>query len=228
VETFATVQTDTVSLFALEMLPFLQHELLDGWNGDLAADSPAACLFKVWVKHMTQALLEPELGPELYQRYLAVKGSNELPRLLASGDHTAAITTSLAHAMNELHDRLGDDPLTWRWADLHRLRFEHLLSSIDPSLTAGEVGLAGDGTTVCCASHLPDFTVTAGATYRQIADLGDIDRSIATVTHGNAADPDSPHYRDLLPLWSTGRYHPAPQTRPAVEAAAASAAILSP
>ena len=38
---------------------------------------------------------------------------------------------------------------------------------------------------------------------------------------GESGDPDSSHYSDLLDDWASGRYHPMPFTRSAVEAAAA-------
>jgi penicillin G amidase len=64
--------------------------------------------------------------------------------------------------------------------------------------------------------------------WRQIIDLSDLDSSVGTHTVGQSGNPASPHYRDLYPLWSTGRYHPLPFTRKAVEEAAASKLELLP
>src|SRR5213078_4153709 len=62
-DTFARMQMDTVSVPARRIVPFLleveprsdrQKEALSylgEWNGDLDADSVAACLYEVWGKH---------------------------------------------------------------------------------------------------------------------------------------------------------------------------------
>jgi penicillin amidase len=61
-----------------------------------------------------------------------------------------------------------------------------------------------------------------------VIDLGDLDASVGTHTVGQSGNPASPHFNDLYPLWSNGRYHPMPFTRGAVEAAAESKLELLP
>ena len=36
---------------------------------------------------------------------------------------------------------------------------------------------------------------------------------------GESGNPDSPHYADLIDEWASGRYHPMPYSRLAVEQA---------
>jgi penicillin amidase len=67
-----------------------------------------------------------------------------------------------------------------------------------------------------------------GASYRQILDVADWDRSVVTNTPGESGDPQSKHYRDLLEDWVAGRYHPLPFSRKAVEAAAEERIVLEP
>ena len=43
-----------------------------------------------------------------------------------------------------------------------------------------------------------------------------------------SADPASPHYRDLAPLWAEGRYFPLLYSRGAIEKAAESRLVLRP
>ena len=57
----------------------------------------------------------------------------------------------------------------------------------------------------------------AGASYRQIFDLADWDRGLATSTPGQSGQPGSPHYGDLLPLWAEGQYFPLAFSRSRVE-----------
>ena len=66
------------------------------------------------------------------------------------------------------------------------------------------------------------------ASWRQIIDLGDLDASRGTHTVGQSGNPASPHWNDLFPLWSTGRHHPLPFTRGAVENATESKLALLP
>jgi penicillin amidase len=69
---------------------------------------------------------------------------------------------------------------------------------------------------------------TSGASYRQILDLADWDRSVMTNMPGESGDPASPHYSDLTADWAAGKYHPMPYTRKAVEAATMERITLAP
>jgi penicillin amidase len=51
---------------------------------------------------------------------------------------------------------------------------------------------------------------------------------MAINTPGQSADPLSPHYRDLFPLWAAGRYVPLRFSREAVMAAAETVIALTP
>jgi penicillin amidase len=59
-------------------------------------------------------------------------------------------------------------------------------------------------------------------------DVGAWDNSMAINTPGQSADPMSPHYRDLFPLWAAGAYVPLRFSRGAVEADAEVVMRLSP
>jgi len=73
-----------------------------------------------------------------------------------------------------------------------------------------------------------NFRTTNGASYRQVIDLSDWDRSMMTNVPGESGDPGSKHYGDLLKDWAEGRYHPMPYTRKAVEAATEERIVLTP
>ncbi len=45
---------------------------------------------------------------------------------------------------------------------------------------------------------------------------------------GQSGDPDSPHYRDLAPMWASGDYFPLVYSKAAVEAAAELKILLVP
>jgi acyl-homoserine lactone acylase PvdQ len=64
----------------------------------------------------------------------------------------------------------------------------------------------------------PRYQQAAGASYRQIIDVADWDRSVMTNVPGESGDPAARHYADLLDEWAEGRYHPMVFSRRAVEA----------
>jgi penicillin G amidase len=59
-----------------------------------------------------------------------------------------------------------------------------------------------------------------GATFRQVIDLADFDRSIVTNAPGQSAQPGSPFYANLAEAFGAGTFFPLPYTRAAVEGAA--------
>ena len=56
-----------------------------------------------------------------------------------------------------------------------------------------------------------------GATYRQILDVGDWDRSLTVNTPGASGQPESPFYGNWLPFWAENRYFPMVYGRQAVD-----------
>ena len=112
---------------------------------------------------------------------------------------------------------------------MHRAFFEHPLASSPARrsvFNAGDAARGGDSTT-------PNATgggarQTAGASFREVIDVSDWDRSMTINVPGLSGQPGSAHYADLLPLWAEGQYHPLPFSRSAVEAAAAERLLLMP
>lgn len=72
------------------------------------------------------------------------------------------------------------------------------------------------------------FLQTNGPSFRTVVDVGNWDNSRAVNLPGQSGNPDSPHYRDLAPLWLKGEYFPLLYSRKAVEAATESRVRLVP
>lgn len=243
----------TAHLLGVEPADERQKEalsLLAEWGHDLAAHSAAAAVYEVWCVQIARRLLQPVLGDELFTHFYARRQWTNgfqyavLPHLLAyptarwfGGDGRKArddrLREALDAALDELTDRLGEEMREWRWGAVHRVRFAGRLAVV-PHLaelfTAGEVELGGDEQTVNQALFEPGvpYDVVVIPSWRQIIDLGDLDASVGTHTLGQSANPESPHYRDLLELWASGRHHPMPFTEPAVREAAESELRLLP
>ncbi len=74
----------------------------------------------------------------------------------------------------------------------------------------------------------PSYSQNHGASYREVIDVSDWDRSIMTNVPGESGVPGNRHYGDLIEGWAEGHYHPMPYSRKAVEAATEERILLVP
>ena len=96
-------------------------------------------------------------------------------------------------------------------------------------LDRGPVERPGDDDVVQATYfHEDSFDQVSGASYREIFDLSDWDNALAINVPGQSGQPDSPHFDDLLPLWSKGAYFPLKFSRQAVDAVTRDTLILRP
>jgi penicillin amidase len=120
----------------------------------------------------------------------------------------------LRQAVERLVKEQGPDPVGWRWGRMHRRSFAHPFLNAFNLDTVERPGGAG--------------TVAAdGASYREILNVADWDRSIVTNTPGQSAQPGSPFYHNLLPLWANDEYFPLAFSKQAVDRHAAKRLTLS-
>ena len=155
--------------------------------------------------------------------------------LLESEDHGAQRDTllraTLTAAWDEATALLGPDPALWAWGRLHQGYFEHPLSRFAPELAARlDVGPAPKGGSNLTINNngwrAKDFRVISGVSWRMVLDVGNWDASVTINSPGQSGDPDSPHYRDLFPLWACDEYVPMLFSAAAVDAAAEARIIL--
>lgn len=237
------LQTDTLSLPARRIcallegvpLPAEAAALLRGWDHRLEAASAPAALFELWwARHLKPALLDRIAAGDATLRALLAPGDVEsLIALLESDDpriapRAALLAETLSRAFEEARTRLGPVE-TWAWGRLHRGDFPHPLGRVADLPGIGPLATGGSGSTVMNAAYRPgDFTVTMGASFRMVLDVGDWDASLCINAPGQEGDPASPHYADLAPLWAEGRYVPMLFSRAAVDAAAERRIRLAP
>ena len=142
------------------------------------------------------------------------------------------MSKSLEEAWGEMEKLQGPDPANWSWGKLHVVRFRHPLDQTNGStalLDPGPVPRPGDEYTVNATGYFGNsFDQVSGASYREILDLSDWDHSVAVNTPGQSGQPGSPHYSDLLPLWSEGKYFPLVYSREAVEKEVTDRLVLKP
>jgi penicillin amidase len=250
---FQALQYDEVSLPARELTAMLKAvrganaglqpyiEMLTRWDGRLGKDSAAAALFEIWLSKLPAAVFKPHVPAKawsavasripLLKTIEALK--NPIPRWFGESPRAGrdlTVLKSLEEAVAETKTLLGDEPSAWRWGKLHVASFQHSLST-DAARRAlfdlPPVEKGGDGNTVNNTSG-PNFRQNHGASFREILDAGDWDRSVATSVPGQSGQPGSRHYGDLLPLWAEGRYFPLLYSRSKIEAAAKARLTLEP
>jgi penicillin amidase len=216
-------------------------DLLLQWDCAVRADSPPAALYEFWALELRKAvthLAVPERARALVKTWPLSRVVAELskPRPEVFGDAPATerdrvLLDSLRVAYRELSRREGPDPGRWSWGSVHKAYFRHALDAIGgPTLLdRGPVERPGDGDVVQATYvHDGSFDQVSGASYREIFDLSDWDNALGINVPGQSGQPDSPHFDDLLPLWSKGAYFPLKFSRQAVDAVTRDTVILRP
>mgnify|MGYP005840155637 CR=1 FL=1 len=238
---FQRLQHDDYSLLAEALVPRLvesarrlgvaerdEVRLLASWDRHMSRDQVAPTLFAAWGPAAYRRVLSAELGGDVgTAALLAGRPQYEwLERALgqASPARDSALLAALDDAVDTLAKRFGRDRARWRYGDVHVAVFRHPLSARYDLPPASR---GGDGNTVN-ATGGRDFRQTAGASFREIIDVGDWDNSVVTNVPGQSADPRSPHYGDLLPLWGRDEYFPLVYSRRRVEQETASILWLRP
>jgi penicillin G amidase len=200
--------------------------LLKAWDNNETTDSAAAAIYEVWTtKHLGRATVAAA-APEAAKPLIGASSPDPVLTYLEGASakvRDPILLSSLAAAVAELKTTLGPNMAEWTWGRLHRARFTPEIAKLaDPALAAqmslGPLAVPGSASTPRAASYDPKtFDQTAGASVRLVLDVGDWDNSMAINAPGQSADPMSPHYRDLFPLWAAGSYVPLRFSRAAVE-----------
>jgi penicillin amidase len=219
-------------------------DLLRGWHGVQRTDSAQAALMEVWFsRHLGRAFKEAVLskaaadamGPpdaavmlDTLEKPEARFGPN------ATELRNEVLLGSLAAAWAETEKLLGTDPRQWQWGKLHHNLPEHALSAaLDEATRAkfnvGPLAKGGSAYTPNQSTYrVSDFRHINGASFRIVVDVGNWDNTRAVNHPGQSGNPDSPHYRDLAPLWQKGEYFPLAYSRQAVVKATEYRIVLTP
>jgi penicillin amidase len=217
-------------------------QLLLRWDCVLRADSAAAAVYEFWAGELRSAVTARAVPAEAQKVFgklslfrVVQELSNPQSALFGSDPQAARDTmlfATLATARMQLAARQGPDIKEWTWGQLHRIKFQHPLDSA-PGAAAlfdrGPMKRSGDGEVVQATGFRDDsFDQVSGASYREIFDLADWDRSVGINVPGQSGQPGSKHYDDLLPLWIEGKYFPLAYSKGAVDAVTTDVLVLTP
>ncbi|MEX2153931.1 MAG: penicillin acylase family protein, partial [Gemmatimonadaceae bacterium] len=232
IKDFERLQHDEHSLQARILVPMLlaaarraglegrwEYATLRAWDHVMRADQQAPALFEAWRRALSAAAVRHAAPSRVADSLFGDSWIDDWPSPdVPLGRFSPAVRDSLSlHAMSSglslLRRRLGADSAQWRWGRLHTAVFPHRVGS---AYDLGPVERGGNSNTVNSTSG-SDFRQQYGASFREILDLADWDRSVATSVPGQSGQPASEFYSNLLPLWTRGEYFPLVFSRAAVE-----------
>jgi len=183
-------------------------------------------LYEIYLEELTTAVVHLAAPPRLwslarswsaYQVLTAL--SNPTEDVFGSdpvAKRNRVLDEALQAAVSRLSQLEGPDSGKWTWGQLHTIQFRHSLSPVVKDL--GPLQRAGDGETVGATGYYgSSFEQIVGASYREILDLDDWDKSVAINTPGQSGEPGSSHYSDLMALWNEGKYFPLRYSEEAVK-----------
>jgi len=197
------MQLDAYSLRAASEVP-----LFEGWTSDVPEIERARRTVAAW----DAVLARESAAAAIYSEWR--RASTAAERAEAAGPSRGTVmAATLARALADLRREQGADTAAWRWGRMHTRAFPHpFLRAFD----LPEVERPGGSGTVAAD----------GATYREILDVADWDRSIVTNTPGQSGQPGSAFYDNLLALWAADTYFPLVYSRARVEKEAAHRLML--
>jgi penicillin G amidase len=179
------MQHDALSLRAAADLPLFRN-----WSSTDAAVERARALLASW--DATYRVQSTEAA--LYESLRAIE-PRALGERVPAAERKPLIEKGLRKAIDRLTSSQGADWKNWRWGRMHARAFPH---SLAPQFDLPAVERPGGAGTVAAD----------GASYREILDVSNWDRSLATNTPGQSGQPGSPYYGNLLPLWAENHYFP--------------------
>ena len=180
------MQLDALSLRAVSDLP-----LFKGWTSATPAVERARALVAAW----DGVYRRDSAAAAIYDSWRTISAPADSDAAADGPGQTQDVEGRLVKALARLTSQQGADPAQWRWGRMHTRAFAHPFVSAFDLETVERPGGAG--------------TVAAdGASYREILDVSNWDNSIATNVPGQSAQPGSPFYGNLLPLWAEDQYFP--------------------
>jgi len=223
------------------------RQQLLAWDRRLSVGSRAATLYQLWERTLIRKLADGRLEAPLARDYASfgdvAGGAAPATALTTLSSPTRAwfgpdpvrsrdalLADALASALEDARARSGSGGAILPWGDLHLALFKHPLGVTQAArhrFNVGPFALPGGDSTLMVARG-KGTDVNVAASFRQILDLGDWDRSLATNAPGQSGSPAGPHFADLATMWARGEYFPLAFSDRAVQAAAETTLVLTP
>ena len=194
------------------------YKTLANWDGITGAEAIAPALYYNWY-HIIIRTLTSSFTPDQQAIYCSLPDSWEFfqrmlePSSANQKEYIAKVVIESFRAMVMLLVKnYGPTFDSWRWGKMNQLFFPHILHQypiLGSILTIGPLGVGGGNEQInLAAAYRCDnqFLVTSGASLRVIIDLGSPEKSFGVLPLGQSGHVLSPHYRDQLALYTSGKY----------------------
>jgi penicillin amidase len=189
----------------------LEQELFKGWTGRTTDVERARRLVAGW----DGVLAKDSQAAAIYITWRGQVDPKALDYQRPLEERTAFAEPGLAKTVEVLTRSLGPDWSGWRYGRVHQRDFPHPFVRLFDLPVLERSG--GNGA-----------VFADGASYREILDVSDWDRSLTINVPGQSGQPESPFYGNLLPLWDRGEYFPMVYSRAGVDREAAHRLTLRP
>jgi penicillin amidase len=209
-------------------------ERLRSWDGRLDPDTIAGTIYQAFLLRLAREVARAAIGDrDLGERWLDRADNGFMPhvtspwrwhshlmKLWEEADEELIgrpwddlVLESLAGALDDLGDRFGPDPESWRWGRVHEMEFPHPLGDANPLLRRllnRRLRAGGAQETVSQIAYDPNdpYHAVWAPSWRMVADPRDPDRSRWQMFTGQSGHPASRHYDDLQTDWLEGRTQP--------------------
>jgi len=208
--------------FTIEDSEHLQHDpyslrasydqdVFKGWTGGTPDVEKARAMIAAW----DAVLHKDSAAAALYETWRTTVDAKALEFFRPPDEKRPLAPAGLVKAIAKLTETQGADWSTWRWGRMHNRPFPHPFVKAFDLPTVERDGGTG-------------AVMADGASYREIMDTADWDRSVVTNVPGQSGQPESEFYGNLLPLWDKGEYFPMVYTRAKVDESTAHKLTLKP
>ena len=223
--------------------------LLEGWDGQLAADSAAGAYFGAVMRQVLDGTFADDLPADqppddrgswwlLLDELVDAPDDDWWDDADTSDveDRDDILHAALVAADDELTELLGDDTEAWRWGALHTLSLQHGtlgasgIAPVEALFNRGPVETAGTGSVINATGWYPPdgYGVTWLPSMRMVIDMGAPDEAQWINLTGVSGHAFHPHYTDMAELWARGETVPWHATADAVREAAVATLTLQP
>jgi len=209
----------------------LAFDLLKNWNGNLCPNSAETSIYELFLSNFTKAIAKNKapksfdyamgrgFHPLYPMTFFAARRVSHLVNLiqtkptdwLKSSTWELEAEKALSSAIKTLKKKRGYKIADWKWGELRPLTISHPLGSQKPLgkiFNIGPIPWGGDANTINQAASPPLnplSNITTIASLRISIDVGDWKNSRFVLPSGQSGNPVSPHYNDMLPMWSEGK-----------------------
>ncbi|MFP5466128.1 MAG: penicillin acylase family protein [Gammaproteobacteria bacterium] len=236
-DSFQAMHGDLLSEATRRLLPVLlktasSHPLagpamqtLQGFDGQMRADSAAALIYSAWIDELTREVVGARLGRERFEGMYGKRlFRSAMEDILARDDRfwcgdagcAAASARALDRALERLQREQGAEVSRWQWGRAHPAISVHRpLSNVKALAPWFEVrsDTGGDPFTVNVGQYHLDkadapYANRHAASLRAVYDLADPERSVFIYQTGQSGNVFSPRYRDMATTWAAVGYRP--------------------